>query len=105
MALRPLVVLALGLLLLGGACSTSDEAETLSGVVIGVEGTIQSIESFTVRLTDGTDATFRPVAGLLFDHTAPLSHIRDHLATGDPVKVEYETLPDGILSAVAVGDG
>ena len=62
------------------------------------------VASFTVRMSDGLDATFVPADGVLFDDTAPIDHLRDHLANGDRVRVEYETLADGTKSAVAVGD-
>jgi len=78
---------------------------TAEGIVIAVDGTLAEISSFTLVLADGTNATFIPEAGMLFDGTAPLSHVRDHLASGDPVQVEYRTLEDGTRSALEVGDG
>jgi hypothetical protein len=77
----------------------------VEGVVVAVDGTLAEIASFRLVLADGTEATFVPEQGVLFDGTAPLSHLRDHLASGDPIRVEYATLEDGTLLALEVGDG
>jgi len=77
---------------------------SVEGVVIDVEGTLGAVSSFTVRLSDGTDAIFVPVDGLLFAGTAPIDHVRDHMVSGAPVSVGYTTLADGTLSALEVGD-
>ncbi len=102
--------LALVLLLIAAACSAdssgfgTEQSGIAEGVVIVVDGTLGHVASFTVRMSDGLDATFVPADGVLFDDTAPIDHLRDHLANGDRVRVEYETLADGTKSAVAVGD-
>jgi len=97
-------------MLVAAACSTGgddviEQSGTVTGVVIAVDGTLGDVASFTVRMSDGTDATFEPVEGVLFDGTAPIDHVRDHLTSGSPVSIRYETLPDGSLSALEVGDG
>ena len=35
---------------------------------------------------------------------SPLSHLRDHITSGQSVFVVYETAPDGTLTAVEVND-
>ncbi len=85
------------------ACSGTDD-DTVTGVVIDVVGDLTNVESFVLRLPDGTDHTFHPAAGVLFHGTANLSHLRDHLRSGEPVEVRYEELDDGTWSALAVDD-
>ena len=87
-----------------GACSGTDDT-TATGVVVDVVGDLTTVESFTLRLPDGTDSTFVPAAGVLFHGTGNLSHLRDHLRSGEPVEVRYEELDDGTLSALQVDDG
>ena len=78
--------------------------ETVTGVVIAVEGNLAGIDSFVIRLPDGSDLTLVPIEGLLFDGVAPLSHVRDHLVSGNPVSVKYLTSSEGQPIATAVGD-
>lgn len=85
------------------ACSGADEAE-VTGVVTDVVGDITAVEVFTLRLPDGTDRTFEPAPGILFHDSAPLGHLRDHLRSGEPVRVRYRVLDDGSLEALEVGD-
>ncbi len=80
------------------------ESGTVEGIIVAVDGTIADIASFTVRLPDGSNVSFVPEPGILFDGTAPIDHVRDHLASGAPVRVVYTTIDDGTLSAVEVGD-
>ena len=91
-----------GLLLLLGACSTS-EANTVEGILIDVQGDLTEIESFTLIDLDGASHTFVPAEGLTF-HGGPLSHIRDHLVNGEPLLVTFEEQADGTLVAVEVSD-
>jgi len=87
-----------------GAANELEPTGTVEGVVIDVEGTLGVVSSFTVRLRDGTDAIFVPEDGLLFAGNAPIDHVRDHMVSGAPVRVDYTTLADGTLSAREVGD-
>ena len=91
------------LLLVLAACSTGDVGR-VDGVVIDLVGGISSVESFTVRLADGTDRVFAPAPGILFHGRAPLAHVRDHLVSGELVEVRFRTLDDGTLLALEVGD-
>jgi len=77
---------------------------TVTGVVIAVEGGLGGIDFFVVRLEDGSDLTLVPVEGLLFDGVGPLSHVRDHLVSGSPVRITYETSAAGSATATAIGD-
>lgn len=73
-------------------------------MVLEVDGDLTSVQSFLLRLEDGTDLRLEPAAGLLFDHNAPISHLRDHQRSGEPVMVVYEESADGTLIAIEVGD-
>jgi len=87
--------------------STSSSAlveVTVSGVVLAVEGTLAGTDYFTIRLEDGSDLTLVPVDGLLFDGVSPLSHVRDHLVSGSPVQVTYQTSVAGPGTAIKIGD-
>ena len=82
-----------------------DDGEKLvaSGVVVAVNGNLSGIDSFTIRLEDGSDLTFIPAPDALFDG-GPFSHIRDHLVSGAPVAVEYVETEEGTLTSVSAGD-
>ena len=90
--------------LVTAACSGGGDAPTVTGVVIDVIGDLTSVESFTLRLDGGLDRTFEPDQGVLFDDSAPLSHLGDHLLSGEPVVVRYRTRDDGTLIALEVRD-
>ena len=85
------------------ACSGSDGG-SVRGVVIDVQGDITTVESFTLRLSDGTDKVFEPAAGVLFHGSAPIGHIRDHLRNGEPIDVRFRVLDDGTSIALEVSD-
>lgn len=77
---------------------------TVTGVVIDVVGDLAGIDNFTIRLEDGSDLVLRLVEGLLFDETAPIGHVRDHLISGNPVLATYEVNAEGAAVATAIGD-
>lgn len=77
---------------------------TVTGVVISVDGDLSGTQSFVIRLESGDDLVLVPGDGLLFDEVAPLTHLRDHLVSGNPVEVTYEMPTDGPHTVTAVGD-
>jgi hypothetical protein len=81
----------------------NDQILSVVGVVIVVDGNLTGINSFTIRLDDGTDRAFIPEPDALFD-TGPFSHIRDHLASGTPIRVDYLAFEDGSNVAIGAGD-
>jgi hypothetical protein len=99
------VVVAAALLALAG-CSGSDPAsgDTLTGIVSEVNGDITTLTGFVVLAPDGSSHRFTPADGLLFEG-GPLSHLREHIITGQLVIVTFEQGSDGGLIAVHVEDG
>jgi hypothetical protein len=83
--------------------TTQPATASTAGVVIAVDGDLSAVAAFTMLLDDGSTLQLVPAAGLLFDDSGPLSHIRDHLVSGSPVLVKFH--PEGdLLIATAVGD-
>ena len=72
----------------------------LTGIVTTVDGDLTTVRSFEV-LSGGERFVFEPAPD--GDFAFPLSHLRDHLRTGEPVAVEYERI-DGVLMATLVTD-
>ena len=56
------------------------------GVVVEVEGGLESVEAFTVLIDDGAVIRFEPTAGLPFDG-GPLSHLQSHRLGGASIEV------------------
>ncbi len=104
--MRPtfLLLVALPLVVLGSACSGSsgDDGEVI-GVVTEVTGDLSGIESFVVLDSEGESFKFKPRSGLRF-MGAPPSHLRDHVISGEPVKVTYHENSTGELIADEVED-
>lgn len=85
-------------LLLVACAQTSGTAR---GIVLGVEGSLEEVSSFTV-LVEGQELTFVPVED--GDYDFPLSHLREHLRTGEPILVTWQ-LENGTREALALADG
>lgn len=85
--------------LFSAACSQS--SGTVMGVVIDVDGDLEEVRSFTL-LVEGDEMTFVPSSEGEYDY--PLSHLRDHLRDGVPIRVGWERR-DGELIAVSLDDG
>lgn len=94
---------ALGLLVLVMAAASCAAGDTVRGIVVDVRGDLERIESFAVRTPGGEVLEFVPAPGLRF-HDGPLSHIRAHLVSGEPVVVRYVS-EDESLVAIEVRDG
>lgn len=83
------------------ACSGG--LESVRGTIVEVDGDLASVSSFTIRSTGSETLTFVPVEGLLFQN-GPLSHLTDHLRSGEQVDVTYEVEGETLV-AVRVSDG
>jgi len=81
------------------ACSQT--SGTAVGVVTAVDGSLSDITSFTV-LSSGTEQVFVPIEGQSYEF--PISHLREHLRTGEPVVVEWELRGDDKY-ATSLADG
>ena len=77
--------------------------ESVEGIVLELEGDLTDVTSFVILDAGGERYTFVPAEGLTF-HGGPLSHLRDHITSGDAVFVVYERAVDGSLVAVEVSD-
>jgi len=88
--------------LVGVACGSG--TEDVTGIVVEVEGDLTSVSRFVLVVPDGERLTFVPSPGILFHDRAPISHLQDHLRSGEAVTVVFETLDDGSLVAIEVYD-
>lgn len=70
------------------ACSGDENRVT--GVLIDVDGDLTAVESFEIQ-SGGERLRFVPDDGLdvFGDGGTPLSHLFEHLQTGDPIRVTY----------------
>jgi hypothetical protein len=71
------------------------------GIVVGVEGSLEEVTTFTL-LVEGEEMSFVPIED--GDYDFPVSHLREHQRTGEPVVVTWE-MEDGTREAVALADG
>jgi len=74
---------------------------TSRGVVTSVEGSLEEVTSFSV-LIEGSETRFLPVEDGAYDF--PLSHLREHQRTGEPVFVDWE-LVGSVRYALSLADG
>lgn len=94
-------VAAAALALLLGACGGAGSQSQI-GVVIAVDGDLTHVASFTLRTPAGEDLVLVPAPDARFDG-APLSHLIEHLRSGEPVRVVYRTEDDRLV-ATRLGD-
>ena len=103
MTVRTLAAAAVVAGALAQGCSSNENP--VIGVVTDVSGNLAGVESFELRTPDGRELTVDVTDGLLFDGGPAISHLRDHLRSGEPIELEYATRPDGSLVVVAIRDG
>ncbi|MET0566295.1 MAG: hypothetical protein ABW021_07625 [Acidimicrobiia bacterium] len=89
------VVMLLGLV----ACNQTEG--TARGVVTSVDGSLEDVSSFVV-LVEGSELEFTPTADGEYDF--PLSHLREHQRTGEPVLVGWEIV-GSVRYALSLADG
>jgi hypothetical protein len=90
-----IVVITLGLI----ACNQT--SGTARGVVTSVDGGLEDVASFVV-LVEGSELEFLPTAE--GDYDFPLSHLREHQRTGEPVLVGWEIV-GSVRYALSLADG
>ncbi len=81
--------------------SCSQTEGTARGIVVSVEGTIEDVTSFVV-LVEGSELEFVPVED--GDYDFPLSHLREHQRTGEPILVDWELI-GSVRYALSLADG
>ncbi len=87
------------LVVVATSCSASEAIDgEVVGVVSEVTGDLSGIESFVVLDSNGDSHKFIPADGMTVVG-APPSHLRDHLLSGELVKVIYHEGSDGELIA------
>lgn len=89
------VVMTLGLV----ACNQTEG--TARGLVTSVDGSLEDVTSFVV-LVEGSELEFIPSAD--GDYDFPLSHLREHQRTGEPVLVGWEIV-GSVRYALRLADG
>jgi len=101
--MRHLAALA-GVVLVLAACGDSDagpSVETVEGVVLEVNGDLETIESFVLRTDEGEVIEIVPAPD--GDFRFPLAHLYDHLRTSGPLSVGLDRSVDP-PRAVAIQD-
>ncbi len=86
------------------ACGGNGGGGTIVAVVVDVTGDLTTVDQFVVRLPDGSDQVIEPAPGIRFHGDAAITHIRDHLRSGAPVRITYDVLDDGTWIAREVED-
>lgn len=82
------------------ACGGSERV--VEGRLAEVAGDLETVDSFVLLTEGGERLRFLADPAASF-HGGPLSHIRDHLVSGEPVVVFYEQRGDDLV-ATAVDD-
>ena len=98
-----LAVLVFAVVLAGCSATPDSVREVVVGVVTGVTGNLTDIESFVVLDSEGNSHLFEPADGMTVNG-APPSHLRDHLVSGEPVRVFFHEGSSGTRIADDVMD-
>ncbi|HVM31095.1 MAG TPA: hypothetical protein VM305_10065 [Candidatus Limnocylindrales bacterium] len=73
--------------------------ERIGGVVVAVDGPdLARVDNFTLRTDDGRTLAFEVEVLALTDGGKPAPHLREHLASGEPVEVEYRDAGGRLLA-------
>lgn len=103
--MRRLIILAVAVAVAvtAVACGSDDSggSSEVVGVVTEVTGDLTQVESFVVLDEDGNSHLMTPENGLLF-YGGPLSHLRDHIVTGQQVRVTFEEGAYGAMTATLI---
>ena len=95
--LRTIAVIVMTVALI--ACNQT--SGTARGVVTAVDGSLEDVTSFAV-LVEGSELEFTPTTD--GDYDFPLSHLREHQRTGEPVLVGWEIV-GSVRYALSLADG
>ena len=92
---------AVAVVSVGCSSSTPANANQIEGVISEVTGDLTEIQSFVILDDEGKSHLFTPEQGLVF-YGGPLSHLRDHIITGERVVVTFEEAAYGSMTAVLI---
>lgn len=95
------LVLVIAVAVVASACASGDGDAPIEGIVTQVSGELSAVETFIVLDDQGDSHQFEPTPGLLF-YGGPLDHLRDHILTGQRIKVTYETAAYGAMVATLI---
>lgn len=99
--MRFAVVVAVVAVLAGCSSPEQQAANQIEGIVTEVTGDLEHVESFVVLDGDGMSHLLTPEDGLLF-YGGPVSHLRDHIVSGERVVVTFEEGAYGAMIAVLI---
>jgi hypothetical protein len=95
------VATAIAIAAVGCASDDSGASDEVVGVVAEVTGDLTHVESFVVLDDEGNSHLLTPAEGLLF-YGGPLSHLRDHIVSGERVRVTFEEGAYGAMTATLI---
>jgi hypothetical protein len=96
--LHALVAVALVAIGVSGCSGSPGTEGDVIGIVTDVTGDLTEIKSFVVLDTSGDSHKFTPGDGMTV-MGSPASHLRDHVVSGEPVRVIHHKGPNGRLIA------
>lgn len=97
-----ILLIGAGLVTFAVAQAYGAETESVVGLVVFVDGDLTTVRSFEVLAAGGAQLRFRLSPSGRFDFPPP--HLRTHMTTLDPVRVDYYTETDGTLRATGLTD-
>jgi hypothetical protein len=100
------LVIAVAMVGAGCVSDSVEDENTVEGIVTEVTGDLVAVETLVIMDSDGKSHLFKPKPGLLF-YGGPLSHLRDHVVTGQRVVVTFDhgAYGDRIAILVEHADG
>ena len=88
--------------MIGWRLNAPSGVREVAGVVVALDGDLETVRSFDVMIPGGTVLRMVPQPEGTFDF--PLPHLGSHMRSLDPVRVAYQEAEDGTLVAVRIGD-
>lgn len=100
---RVLLAASVALIVLSGCSAAEESSGEIIGTVTEVTGDLTSVESFVVIDGSGDSFKFVPGEGMTVAG-GPVSHLRDHVVSGEQVSVRFHSGTNGELIADDVQD-
>lgn len=86
-------------IILAQAAAPHALTERIEGVVVAVDGPdVARVNSFSLRTADGRRLVFEVEVLALTDGGKPAPHLREHMASGEPIEVEYRDAGGRLLA-------